>query len=51
MYFAQRVQVRLPFTARIERPPLYRGGSASKKGTWPLPSCSFLLCQVLKHSL
>ena len=28
---------RLPFTARIERPPLHRGGSASKKGTWPLP--------------
>ena len=27
---------RLPFTARIERPLLYRGGSASKKGTWPL---------------
>jgi hypothetical protein len=28
---------RLPLTARIERPPFYRGGSASKKGTWPLP--------------
>ena len=27
---------RLPFTARIERPPVYRGGSPSKKGTWPL---------------
>jgi hypothetical protein len=26
----------LPFTARIERPPLHRGGAASKKGTWPL---------------
>jgi hypothetical protein len=26
---------RLPFTARIERPLLHRGGSASKKGTWP----------------
>jgi hypothetical protein len=26
----------MPFTARIERPPLHRGGSASKKGTWPL---------------
>ena len=24
-------------TARIERPPFHRGGSASKKGTWPLP--------------
>jgi hypothetical protein len=40
---------RLPFTARIERPLFHRGGSASKKGTWPLPSSSFLLCQVLKH--
>ena len=29
-------------TARIERPPLYRGGSASKKGTWPLLPCPFL---------
>jgi hypothetical protein len=27
-----------PCTARIERPLLHRGGSASKKGTWPLPS-------------
>ena len=27
---------RLPFTARIERPLFHRGGSASKKGTWPL---------------
>ena len=27
---------RLPFTGRIERPLLHRGGSASKKGTWPL---------------
>jgi len=26
----------MPFTARIGRPPLHRGGSASKKGTWPL---------------
>jgi hypothetical protein len=26
----------LPFTALIERPLLHRGGSASKKGTWPL---------------
>jgi len=24
-------------TARIERPQFHRGGSASKKGTWPLP--------------
>jgi len=29
---------RLPSTVRIERPPLHRGSSASKKGTWPLPS-------------
>ena len=26
------------FTARIERPPLYRGGSASKKNGLPAPS-------------
>ena len=25
------------FTARIERPPFYRGGSASKKDDWLLP--------------
>jgi len=25
------------FTARIERPPFYRGGSASKKDGWLLP--------------
>jgi len=29
---------RLPVTARIERPLFHRGGSASKKGTWPLPA-------------
>ena len=29
---------RLFFTARIERPPLYRGGSASKKNGLPTPS-------------
>ena len=29
---------RLPFTARIERAHSYRARSASKKGTWPLPS-------------
>jgi len=28
------------FTARIERPPLYRGGSASKKNGLPAPSHS-----------
>jgi hypothetical protein len=31
---------RLFFTARIERPPLYRGGSASKKNGLPAPSHS-----------
>jgi len=31
---------RLFFTARIERPPLYRGGSASKKNGLPAPSQS-----------
>ena len=29
---------RLPFTARIERAHSDRARSASKKGTWPLPS-------------
>ena len=29
---------RLPFTARIERAQFHRARSASKKGTWPLPS-------------
>ena len=29
---------RLFFTARIERAQFYRARSASKKGTWPLPS-------------
>jgi hypothetical protein len=29
---------RLPFTKRIERAHSYRARSASKKGTWPLPS-------------
>src|SRR6185503_9988814 len=32
---------RLFFTARIERPPLYRGGSASKKNGLPAPSHPF----------
>jgi hypothetical protein len=27
----------MPFTARMERPQLHCGGSASKNGTWPLP--------------
>ncbi len=30
-----------PLTARIERPRFHRGGSASKKGTWPLPAQFF----------
>ena len=29
---------RLPFTARIEGAQFHRARSASKKGTWPLPS-------------
>ena len=37
LYLSLEERPRLPFTARIERPLLYRGGSASKKGTWPLP--------------
>jgi hypothetical protein len=40
---------RLPCTACIERSLFHHGGPASKKGTWPFPSSSFLLCQVLKH--
>jgi hypothetical protein len=28
----------MPFTARIERAQFHRARSASKKGTWPLPS-------------
>ena len=31
---------RPPLTARIERAPSERARSASKKGTWPLPSHS-----------
>ena len=31
----------LAFTARIERPPFYRGGSASKKDDWLLPHSLF----------
>jgi hypothetical protein len=34
--FISKERPRSPLTARIERPLLYRGGSASKKGTWPL---------------
>ena len=30
--------------ARIERPPLYRGGSASKKDGWFLPDPPLRVC-------
>jgi len=35
---------RLPFTARVERPQLYRGGSASTKGHLAAPFPSFQVC-------
>ena len=35
---------RLPFTARIERPPLHRGGSASKKDGLAALFSSFQAC-------
>ena len=38
LYLSSREWSRLPFTARIERAPFHRARSASKKGTWPLPS-------------
>ena len=37
-YFSLGEWPRLPFTARIERARFHRARSASKKGTWPLPS-------------
>ena len=37
------------FTARIERAPLYRAHSASKKGSWLRPSPPWLL-QKQSHS-
>ena len=45
---------RLPFTARIERAHSDRARSASKKGTWPLPSLlagffSVLLCVLRRY--
>src|SRR6185295_10341292 len=40
---------RLPFTARIKRPLLHRGGSASKKGTWSLPFPFFSLDRGTPH--
>jgi hypothetical protein len=47
----QREWPRLPFTARIERPRFHRGGSASKKGTWPLPLLIPNSLLLLKGSL
>jgi len=38
LYLSSGKWPRLPFTARIERAPFHRARSASKKGTWPLPS-------------
>ena len=38
LHLSLREWPRLPFTARIERAPFHRARSASKKGTWPLPS-------------
>ena len=37
-HFALKGAARLSFTARIGRAQFYRARSASKKGTWPLPS-------------
>jgi len=39
---------RLSFTARIERPPFHRGGSASKKDGLATPSLSFLRPRVAR---
>ena len=38
---------RLPLTARIERAHSYRARSASKKGTWSLPSRPSKLARYL----
>jgi hypothetical protein len=38
LHLSLREWPRLPFTARIGRAPFHRARSASKKGTWPLPS-------------
>ena len=40
-YLVPRERPRLPSTARIERAHSDRARSASKEGTWPLPSSSF----------
>ena len=42
LYLPPREWPRLPSTARIERAQFYRARSASKEGTWPLPSSSFV---------
>jgi len=39
--FPYKGVARLSLTARIERPPLYRGGSASKKDGLAAPFSSF----------
>ena len=39
------------FTARIERPPFYRGGSASKKDGWLLPHSPSDRARVSFHLL
>jgi len=41
LHLSLREWPRLPFTARIERAQFHRARSASKNGTWPLPSSSF----------
>ena len=47
LYIFLKEWPRLPFTARIERPLLRRGGSASKKGTWPLFPHPFFLSGMI----
>jgi hypothetical protein len=37
-FLSKREWPRLPFTARIERAQFHRARSASKRGTWSLPS-------------
>ena len=40
-YITSGERPRLPSTARIGRAPFHRARSASKEGTWPLPSSFF----------
>jgi len=47
LYRYLREWPRLPFTARIERPPLYRGGSASTEDYWSRPSSSMSMLSSL----